>query len=107
MVRHVLLDWAERGWLVPDPHLGVFDVVALPDKPGEEPGPEDWVPATREEVIRRRTAGLARRSGHERRFGDLIHLSALAGIMPREMFDGFAGADLIAPAMARVAPITL
>ena len=100
IVRQIILDWIERDWLVEDPKLEVLTLRDPADKGHDAPGPEGWVPETVQGVIERRIAGIGRRIVNERRFTDLVHLSALAGSMPRETFDAFAGSEVLAQALA-------
>jgi serine/threonine protein kinase/tetratricopeptide (TPR) repeat protein len=82
--RQLLLEWANRGWLVDTGGLQF----------GLAPGVEaDAVmPADAEALFRERIAALSEGSGHKDAFLDALHMVALAGqAVPGEILDAAAG----------------
>ncbi|MEZ4238686.1 MAG: protein kinase [Myxococcota bacterium] len=102
VVRQALLDWVERDWLVEDADSGILTVLPREDTDHTDPGRARPVPEDLQAVVRRRIAGLARRSAagegdaaaRGKRFVDLVHLTALAGCTPPAMYEAFAGTGL-------------
>lgn len=81
--RQLLMDWAERSWLVDKGGLRF----------GLAPGVDvDAVlPQDAEDLFRERVAALAAASGHADAFEDMVHAAALAGfLLPRDVLTGLA-----------------
>jgi tetratricopeptide (TPR) repeat protein len=78
--RQLLLEWAERGWLVDQ---GGLQFELAPNVDASAVLPNDA-----SALFRERTRGLAEASGNPKRFRNALHLAALAGaVLPRALLE--------------------
>jgi len=78
--RQLLLEWAERGWLVDQ---GGLQFELAPNVDASAVLPKDAAA-----LFRERTQGLAEASGNPKRFRNALHLAALAGaVLPRTLLE--------------------
>lgn len=85
--RQLLIDWANRDWLV---NTGGLQYSLAPGV-----DPDAILPADAEALFRQRVEDLAERSGQSARFWNVLHAAALCGqAAPRDLLTSIAGLEL-------------
>lgn len=84
--RQLLLEWANRDWLVQEG-------AAFHLKPGVDAS--EVLPTDARTLLQQRVDGLSEASGNHRRFRDAVHMGAMAGqAVPRDLLTGLVGEEL-------------